>query len=55
MIAWCMSHPWMTFFIVMFAIEVINNVANNIIRMVLSLNDKSTESVNNDAINVKIE
>jgi len=28
---WCLEHPWMTFFIILVALEVIGNVLNNIL------------------------
>lgn len=33
MVEWCMAHPWMTFFLIYWALKVLDNIAINILKM----------------------
>ena len=35
MAEWCMAHPWLTFFLILFALVVLDNVIGNILRVIL--------------------
>lgn len=44
---WCMDHPCMTFLIVIFAICVIGNLGNNILRTIIYLKSKDNDKNKN--------
>lgn len=34
MTEWCMAHPWLTFWIIIVALTVVDNIANNVLRVI---------------------
>ena len=47
MAEWCMTHPWMTFFLIYTSLQVIDNIIGNIVRMKIHENEMNVKKGEN--------
>lgn len=46
MVSWCMAHPWMTFFIVMWTLFVLDSIFVAIANVIISSKEHKKQAIN---------